>query len=225
MVLPYGCTMDFIFQQNGVYAIGTAGHCTDNVGQHVVILTIAPGTPPSANNLVLVDIGTVVSRTMPPCKTDALGLELCQIGPDFALVSIRPELQSWVFPTIAVVGGPCGAYTGSGLASVPMPFKGMHPLQPESLFHYGHGLAIGTGGTPRAGVATAWEADLYYWAGTTVFGDSGSPVRVGSLPAAGNLTDLVIDTAHPGATTEGTRITKIAQLASPYALASSPYCP
>src|SRR5437867_2477352 len=114
-------------------AIGTAGHCTKNVGDPVYLLTIAPGTPPSANNLVLVNIGTVISRTMPPCKTDALGIELCQIGPDFALVSIKPELQSWVFPTIAVVGGPCGAYTGSGLASVPMPFKWMHPVQPESV--------------------------------------------------------------------------------------------
>ncbi len=36
------------------------------------------------------------------------------IGDDFALVSIRPELQEWVFPTMAFVGGPCGSYTGSG---------------------------------------------------------------------------------------------------------------
>ena len=41
------------------------------------------------------------------------------IGSDFALVSIKPELQSWVFPTQAVVGGPCGAYTEDGTLPEP----------------------------------------------------------------------------------------------------------
>ena len=35
------------------------------------------------------------------------------IGNDFALVSVRPELASWVDPEIALIGGPCGTYEGS----------------------------------------------------------------------------------------------------------------
>ena len=36
MLSPSGCTMNFIFTRNGQYAIGTAGHCVDKVGDHVV---------------------------------------------------------------------------------------------------------------------------------------------------------------------------------------------
>ena len=89
------------------------------MGQNVVLLTLAPG----GANPVLVDIGTVIAH------------HDNGIGDDFALVQIRPELYSWVSPTMAVVAGPCGNYYGSG---------------PETVWHYGHGLAIGTGGTPRA---------------------------------------------------------------------------
>src|SRR5439155_26320670 len=95
-VAPYGCTMDFIFQKGGQYFIGTAGHCVDHMGDDVTLLTVAPGT----ENPVLVDIGTVVARKF----SDA------RIAPDYAIVSIRPELTPWVFPTIAVMGGPRGAY-------------------------------------------------------------------------------------------------------------------
>src|SRR5215210_244250 len=98
MIAPAGCTMNFVFGSPGAYSIGTAGHC-GNVGDEVVLL----------------ELGTVQ-------KSVNGG-----IGNDFALVSIRPELQSWVSPTIAIVAGPCGSYTGSG---------------PEPVFHYGHGLAI-----------------------------------------------------------------------------------
>ena len=87
---PYGCTANFIFQSGGSYAIGTAGHCVDANGQSVVLLTVAPG----GANPVLVDVGTVIT------------FRNNGIGDDFALVSIRPELNAWVFPTMAVVGGP-----------------------------------------------------------------------------------------------------------------------
>lgn len=48
--------------------------------------------------------------------------------------------------TIAVVGGPCGAFGGAG---------------PETVWHHGHGLGIGSGGRPRAGMALTWLADAY----------------------------------------------------------------
>jgi hypothetical protein len=192
MIGPAGCTMNFIFRKSTSLAIGTAGHCV-RVGDPVTLLTLAPGT----ENPVLVNVGSVLlSRDN-------------GIGDDFALVSIRPALRSWVDPTIAVVGGPCGAYTGSG---------------PETVAHYGHGVGIGTGGTPRAGVALTWRADAYGWDGAGIFGDSGSPVRVTGLQAAGNLTHLVVDARWVPSFIAGTRIAKILRIASGWSLASSSLC-
>jgi len=193
MIAPAGCTMNFIFQKGGSYAIGTAGHCVDKVGQAVTLLTLAPG----GANPVLVNVGTVLAR------------HDNGIGDDFGLVSVRSELNAWVDPTIAVVAGPCGAYSGSG---------------PETVWHYGHGIGIGTGGTPRAGVALTWKTTAYGWDGAAIFGDSGSPVRVTGLAAAGDLTHLVVDTKWLPSFIAGTRIGKILQIAKGWSLASSSLC-
>lgn len=193
MVSPSGCTMNFIFKKDGVYAIGTAGHCVDKIGQEVVLLTLAPGN----KNPVLVEVGKVL-------KHHDNG-----IGDDFALVSIRPKLQPQVSPTTALIGGPCGRYAGFG---------------PETVAHIGHGLAIGTGGTPRAGVALTWFKNSYGWDGAAIFGDSGSPVRVTDLNAAGNLTHLVVNNGFLPSFIAGTRIQKIMKIADGYSLARSPLC-
>jgi len=193
MISPYGCTMNFIFEQAGVYAIGTAGHCVDKRGQEVVLLTLAPG----GENPVLVEVGKVLKR------------HDNGIGDDFALVSIRPKLQPQVSPTTALIGGPCGRYTGFG---------------PETVAHVGHGLVIGTGGTPRAGVALTWFEDSYGWDGAAIFGDSGSPVRVTDLKAAGNLTHLVVNRKFIPSFIAGTRIQKMLKIADGYSLANSPLC-
>lgn len=192
MIAPHGCTMNFVFTKNGAFAIGTAGHCVDSVGQNVVLLTLAPGT----SSPVLVDIGTVVAR------------HENGIGDDFALVSINPVLFPWVNATTAAVGGPCGQYTGTG---------------PETVAHYGHGLGIGTGGTPRVGVALTWDADSFGWAGAAIFGDSGSPVRVTDFKAAGDLTHLVVGSLP--SFIAGTRIGKMLQIATGWTLLDSPLCP
>ena len=111
---------------------------------------------------------------------------------------------------MALVAGPCGAYGGSG---------------PETVWHSGHGLALGTGGTPRAGVALTWNAASFGWDGEGIFGDSGSAVRVGTgLQAAGDLTHLVVDTNWLPSFIAGTRIGKIQSLASGWTLASSGLC-
>jgi hypothetical protein len=152
---------------------------------------------PGGANPVLVDIGNVlVSHNN-------------GVGDDFALVSINPALNSWVSATTAVVAGPCGRYTGSG---------------PETVAHYGHGLAIGTGGTPRAGVALTWQANAFGWDSPSIFGDSGSPVRVTNLAAAGDLTHLVVDTNWLPSFVAGTRINKMLQIAGGWSLANSPIC-
>ena len=215
MIAPSGCTMNFVFGTPGSYSIGTAGHCVE-AGQDVILLTAAPpnqdvvgtGVP------VLVNIGTATR------SVDG------GVGNDFAIVPVRPELQSWVYPTIAQVGGPCGAYTGDGtLPDIASPFRGANPVEAgEAVFHYGHGLAIGTGGTPRAGAATGWTADAFYWDSPSIFGDSGSAVRIQNLQAAGDLTHLVVDTRVLPGVVAGTRISKMISLAG-QPLANSPYCP
>ncbi len=192
MISPAGCSMNFVFRKQGAFAIGTAGHCA-RVGQHVVLLTLAPGN----GNPVLVDIGQVsISHNN-------------GIGDDFALVPIRPSLYSWVTATTAVIAGPCGAYTGSG---------------PETVLHYGHGAVIGTGGTPRPGVALTWKTASFGWDGAAIFGDSGSPVRVTDLKAAGDLTHLVVDQRWLPSFIAGTRIGKMLQIAKGWSLASSALC-
>lgn len=194
MIAPAGCTMNFVFARQGSWAIGTAGHCVDEVGQEVVLLTLAPGT----ENPVLVEVGSVLSF-----RDEG-------IGDDFALVSIRPELNEWVSPTAALIAGPCGAYSGSG---------------PETVAHVGHGLVIGTGGTPRAGLALTWREDAYGWDGAGIFGDSGSPVRVTALQAAGNLTHLVVGSSWLPSFIVGTRIGRMQEIAGAgWSLASSPLC-
>ncbi len=192
MIAPAGCTMNFVFGSPGSYSIGTAGHC-GATGEDVVLLTLAPG----GANPVLVELGTIQK------SVDG------GIGNDFALVSIRPELQSWVSPTIAVVAGPCGSYTGSG---------------PEPVFHYGHGLAVGTGGTPRAGLALKWDSTAFGWSGAAAPGDSGSAVRVNTgMQAAGDLTHLVVDTRWLPSYIAGTRMSRILAIAG-QPLANSPLC-
>jgi hypothetical protein len=193
MIAPYGCTMNFIFAKSTALAIGTAGHCTDKIGQQVTLLTLAPG----GANPVLVNVGSVIAR--------ANG----GVGKDFALVSIRSALRSWVSPTMALVAGPCGRFTGAGA---------------QTVAHVGHGLAIGTGGTPRAGVALSWRSTAYGWDGAAIFGDSGSPVRVTDLKAAGNLTHLVVDTSWLPSFIVGTRIGKMLSIAKGWTLRSSPLC-
>jgi hypothetical protein len=192
MLSPSGCTMNFIFRSGSNYAIGTAGHCA-NAGDPVVLITVAPG----GANPVLVDVGTAsVSHNN-------------GVGDDFALVPINPVLNSWVDPTTAVIGGPCGRYTGSG---------------PETVRHYGHGLAIGTGGTPRAGVALTWTANSFGWDSPAIFGDSGSAVMVTDFAAAGDLTHLVVDTNWLPSFVAGKRIDTMLSIAGGWSLANSALC-
>lgn len=204
MISPFWCTMNFIFQKGGTLAIGTAGHCVG--GGPVTLLTLAPG----GANPVLVELGRVL------LKRNA------GIGKDYALVEIPPALHSWVFPTLGVVGGPCGVFTAN---------------DPQPVAHYGHGVGVGTGGTPRAGMGFAlasdpigvkgtdwdWDADSIIWAGMINGGDSGSGVRVGTLPAVSNLTHGIgITGLEPSAIAWGTRVQTITS--SGWQLVSSPLC-
>jgi hypothetical protein len=206
MIAPFFCTMNYIFQKGGTLAIGTAGHCLEG-NEPVVLLTLAPG----GENPVLVELGRVL------LKRDG------GIGRDYGLVEIPRHLHSWTFETVGLVGGPCGVYAGG---------------DPQPVAHYGHGLIVGTGGTPRAGMGFEleedpklvrgadwdWDQDSIVWAGVNNGGDSGSPVRIGQLPAVSNLTHGISVTGlDPGAISWGTRVTTIT--GSGWTLRNSRLCP
>ena len=125
------------------------------------------------------------------------------IGADGALVNIDPQWQGLVDPNVGDVQGPQGgAYPGPPTPRAAVPLK-----------HVGHGVGVGTGGTPRAGLSLHMAQDYFYFYGGGVFGDSGSPVlHAGSTQyplgqAVGVLTHLVVGSL--GATNAGTRMSVI----------------
>jgi hypothetical protein len=69
-----------------------------------------------------------------------------------------------------------------------------------------------------------WDADSIIWAGLINGGDSGSGVRVGTLPAVSNLTHGIgITGLEPSAIAWGTRVSTITS--SGWTLVNSPLCP
>jgi len=134
------------------------------------------------------------------------------IGDDFALIDIYPAMQQYVNPSMAHWAGPTGA---------------ANPQFGDAVVHSGHGLVIGTGGTPRAGLVTyTGPGDTgnnnaaYGWDGAASPGDSGSGVRNATGAAAGNLTHLVVGTDYLPAFIAGTTISRLEALAGPVTTAS-----
>ena len=185
------CTSNFVFTSGGNFYIGTAGHC-GNVGSQVTMLFLPVG---------LVDIGNIVYST-----GDA------GIGHDFALISIHPDLNQYVSPSLAYWGGPTGVYTGTG---------------PEVVEHAGWGLVVGTGGTPRAGLGVEWTSNEWIFEGLITPGDSGSGAVVLGGQAAGNITHIAVNGGMiPPVFNAGTSMTKIMQLiGSGYQLATCAHIP
>lgn len=135
---------------------------------------------------VLANIGTVV-------KSVNGG-----IGNDFALISIHPAFQEMVSPSMAHWGGPNGSYSGPG---APLVVK-----------HSGHGLVIGTGGTPRVGVGTLFTSTAWRFIGAITFGDSGSGAIDGNGKAIGNITHISVNFSPLG-TAAGTSIIRMKSIA------------
>ena len=185
IVAPYGCTANFIFTDGASYYIGTAGHCTNRVGETVTM---------QVDTTTLADVGTVVQRTNHPAGE---GMP----GDDFSLIQLDPAVVAkWgVDPAIPVVGGPNGVYTGCG---------------PETVRHYGHGYGVAVAqGKPEGGIATNWFDNSYGWTGFGLPGDSGSPVVTTDGKGAGNFTHLIVHTGYPGSDLAGMRLTAILEFA------------
>lgn len=120
------------------------------------------------------------------------------VGNDFALIRIRSGMADLVNPSMAVVAGP----TGTGA-----------PSFGQAVVHVGHGVAIGTGGTPRAGAVTYVGGSDYGWDGAASPGDSGSGVRAATGAAVGNLTHLVVGTKYLPAYIAGTTAERMETIA------------
>jgi hypothetical protein len=207
------CSMAHVYGAPGAYQISTAGHCgkTGDFGTVIGVLGNRPDIP------VLLDFGKYSKST-----GDA------GIGKDWALISVSPQYQSLVSPTMAFWGGPIGMYTSQGdLASASLfghdlvgtPAVNPDPKLVQGILHYGHGAGAGPGGTPRAGSAITWRSNYFAFFGTITPGDSGSGSNtlggdnVGDeREAAGINTHIYVDsTLRTGlGTMAGTRATQVA---------------
>ena len=170
------CTANFVFQKSATYGLGTAGHCAANDALGAFPDVTAYVVPPAGSGSLpgFYHIGKfVLSRNN-------------GIGDDFAMISIYPQFNAWLNPTMPYLGGPTGVYTSNAVTVVK---------------HFGHGLGVGAGGTPRAGVAPFWTARdgrAFAWYGAGMVGDSGSAVNVATGEGAGNFTHIVISDGIPG---------------------------
>jgi len=140
---------------------------------------------------VLVDFGTYSRST-----GDA------GIGKDWALISVYPEDQAQVTPTMAFWGGPIGMFTTNGEVLDANGNIDANPTLVQQIVHYGHGAGIGAGGTPRSGTAISWQSDNFSFFGAITPGDSGSGSNtVGGdaigdeREAAGINTHIYVDTS------------------------------
>ncbi|MDQ1396803.1 MAG: hypothetical protein QOG64_2062 [Acidimicrobiaceae bacterium] len=197
------CSANFVFVKSGTYGLGTAGHCAGRNG-------ISPN-------------GIVTAFVVPPPGSGklpgfyAIGKFVLShnngIGDDFAMISIYPQYNSWVRPTMPLWGGPTGIYRAN---------------TPTEVNWVGNAAGFGATGTARSGLAPLWYANSFAWYGPSFEGDSGAGVQVGIDPsttgveeAAGDLTHLVILDGSlkylPGMMA-GTRMSKILSIATGWTL-------
>ena len=184
------CSMAHVYGSPGSYQISTAGHC----GKPGDIATVI-GATGSNDSPVLLDFGSF--------KTSHDG----GLGDDWALISVASRYQNLVTPTMAFWGGPIGMYRAEGdVLGVqlgrwpPVVSVTPNPYLVQQIVHYGHGLGVGAGGTPRSGTAIAWGRRHYMFFGAISPGDSGSGAntltgdRLGeNRQAAGIMTHLYVD--------------------------------
>lgn len=189
------CSLAHVYGSPGSYAVSTAGHC-GAVGDVATVIA-AVGNHNGLLQPVLLDFGRF-SKSV-------------ENGPgrDWALINVDPAFQGLVSPTLCLWGGPRGMFTSvgslvgvhfAGNSFVPTVSVTPDPSLAQGVVHYGHGLGVGTGGTPRVGLDIAWSSDTFTFTGAISFGDSGSGGNTvgGDAPgdtmeAAGIITHLYVD--------------------------------
>jgi hypothetical protein len=189
------CSMAHVYGTPGAYQISTAGHCGKPGDVATVIGAVGNHSTGGATVPFLLDFGTF--------KT----VHDAGLGHDWALISVASQYQSLVTPTMAFWGGPIGMYTSQGqLLNVSLTGRNPgitpdpNPALVQQLVHYGHGVGVGAGGTPRSGTAISWAADHFMFFGAISPGDSGSGANTltgdaagDNREAAGIMTHLWID--------------------------------
>lgn len=185
------CSMAHVYGSPGSYDISTAGHCADRGSTASVIAAI--GNRGDLFGPVVLDFGTFTS------SVDG------GLGKDWAMIDIRPEYQELVTPTMCVWGGPRGIFEKEGGTVTVNWNSGEIAVNPDpalvqAVVHYGHGLAVGTGGTPRAGAAIHWDDTHFMFSGAVTPGDSGSGANTAlgdtvgaTMEAAGIITHIYVD--------------------------------
>lgn len=196
------CSFAQVYGSPGSYSISTAGHC-GKVGDTATVVGVVGNRTP-----VLMDIGKF-------SKSTGDG----GIGKDWALISVNPEYQHLVTPTMAFWGGPVGMYTKTGETAtftyggrslVPTVSINNDPFLVQQVLHYGHGTGIGAGGTPRSGSAVSWRTTYFTFFGAISPGDSGSGTNTltgdsigAEREAAGINTHIYLDGIQPFKTGTG----------------------
>ena len=162
------CSLAHVYGSPGTYKISTAGHC-GNVGDTATVIgVLGDKTVAGLAVPVLMDIGKFTTST-----GDG------GIGNDWALISVDAPYQPLVTPTMAFWGGPIGMYTPTGEVVAVNTNNGdvsvtPNPALVQQIVHYGHGIGVGAGGTPRSGTAITWKPDHFAFFGAITPGDSGS---------------------------------------------------
>jgi hypothetical protein len=206
------CSMAHVYGSPGAYSISTAGHCGSTGDTATVIGAVGNHTEGGAPVPVLIDFGRF-----------AKGTGDGGIGRDWALISIRSQWQKLVTPTMAFWGGPIGKYTKTGEVVSANLVNGTvstnpDPLLVQQVVHYGHGLGLGPGGTPRSGTAITWRPKYFTFFGAITPGDSGSGSNTltgdtvgANREAAGINTHIYVDSSlrQGVGTMAGTRATLI----------------
>lgn len=217
----FGCTANFVWRAGGRRYLGAAGHCfipADRAATH------GPGADYDAS-------GVVVTVCVENCEGNfrtnqitgtwvTLGkvaysrqtLDGDDVGNDFGIVEIPPQVRDFVRLELPVWGG----------------FSGVETLElGDYACHYGHGLVTGEVFVTKARVGIGGGSDATEWSGdfAAAFGDSGSPLigcvndGVGSFEgtgAIGVLTHIgvgVDETTGEHGVTFGTTIARAIEMA------------
>jgi hypothetical protein len=162
------CSLAHVYGSPGSYSISTAGHCGKTGDTATVIGALGNKTVNGLPVPVLIDFGKFTHST-----GDG------GIGRDWALIGVDPPYQPLVTPTMAFWGGPIGMYTATGEVVSANLLNGNVSVDPnpalvQQIVHYGHGVGIGAGGTPRSATAINWRPDYFTAFGAITPGDSGS---------------------------------------------------